>query len=69
VDVTVIEVNSEQCSRAIERFALWVAGFPGVWSVTVKDARLNARTVDLHLVVHSVLEDEVGAKNEMGRRL
>ncbi len=49
-------ITGEQAAWAIERFAQWVADAPGVWAVTVADARYGRTTVDLHLIVHASLE-------------
>ncbi|MGH2705444.1 MAG: hypothetical protein ACRDJ4_10210 [Actinomycetota bacterium] len=51
------DLTGEQAAWAIERFAEWVAATPGVWAVTVADARYGRASVDLHLIVHANLEE------------
>lgn len=54
--VHIEDLNGEQAAWAIERFAQWVADTPGVWAVTIADARYGKTEVDLHLIVHANLE-------------
>lgn len=51
------DITAEEVAWAIEKYALWVAMTPGVWAVTVEDARYGRTSVDLHLIVHASLED------------
>lgn len=50
------DISAEQIVWAIERFAQWVTDTPGVWAVTVADARYGESDVDLHLIVHASLK-------------
>lgn len=46
------DINGEEAAWAIERFAQWVEATPGVWAVTIADARWGQTSVRLHLIVH-----------------
>ncbi len=51
------DLSGEQAAWAIERFAEWVAATPGVWAVTIADARYGRSEMNLHLIVHAHLEE------------
>jgi hypothetical protein len=63
--LTVPELTGDQCAWAIRRFAEWVAESRGVWAATIRDARYGTDRIDLHLVVHARIDDEVEPNDEV----
>lgn len=51
-------LDAASAASVIETFARAVREAPGVWAVTVREARLEERSVELHLIVHAETDEE-----------
>lgn len=51
-------LDGSTAAAAIETFARAVREASGVWAVTVREARLDPQSVELHLIVHADSDSE-----------